>query len=252
MKGIAVALFALLALAAATIVLAPATVVDAQLAGSTSGNLRLGDAKGRLWHGSGTLTPANGAFALPVTWAVDASALVRGEVAIRLLSDETTPGQPSGTIRFNGGAWRIENLRTSIPASALVALAGPDPRVALGGTFRIDLVHAAAARSRFEGSGSLRWTAATVGLPLLPPLALGNVEVAMASRGSGLAGTVSNRGGDLRLTGELYLDPTQSSADLLLVPEPHASPTLVRVIGAIGRPEGDGARWRWQGPPILR
>jgi hypothetical protein len=251
MKGLAIACFAVLALAVAAVTLAPATLVDRHLSAATSGALRLRDTGGTVWRGHGSLTDAKGTFALPLAWAVDPLPLARGEIAVRLVERPDTE-QPGGDIRYRDGAWRIEGLHAAIPAAMLPALAQANARVALGGTIRVELPRLELAKSRYDGKGTLRWNRAALALPMLPPLALGDVEVAVSSRGNGIGGAVSNRGGDVGVTGDLVIDPSRTALDLLLTPAPQAPALLARVLAALGGADGSGTRLRWQGPPLAR
>jgi len=251
MKALALVLFALLALAIAAVALAPATLVDVRLADATSGRLRLQDAGGTVWRGRGALADARGTSAVPIAWSVDAPALLRGEIALHLVPEAAHPGSPTGLLRWRDGRWSIEGLQATVPAAMLPALAQDGPPVALGGAVRVDVPRLALSKSRYDGQATLRWSAATLALPLLPPLALGEVDVGLASRGEGLAGPVANRGGAVRVSGEFAFDPARASLDVSLAPGPDAPPLLARALAAVGRGASGAARWHWQGPPLL-
>src|SRR5215468_2038928 len=76
--GIAVAV-AIVALAAALIFEAPASLLDARLASISQGRVRIANAAGTLWRGSGDLVLSGGAHQ-GVAWQIDAWPLLRGEL----------------------------------------------------------------------------------------------------------------------------------------------------------------------------
>jgi len=252
MKALGLGLVALLALVVAAVALAPATLVDAQLAQATSGRLRLQDAAGTVWRGRGALADAQGTAALPIAWTVDALALLRGEVALDFVADAAHPVAPRGRIAWHPGRWTVEGLQAVVPAAMLPALAPAGSPVALGGTIRIDVPRLVLARERYDGQAALAWTGATLALPMLPALALGEVDVALSQRGEGIGGPLSSRDGPLQLTGDLAVDPARTALEVTLVPGPQAPPLLARALAALGRGAAQGAQWRWQGPPLLR
>jgi hypothetical protein len=77
--AIAVAI-AVVAFAAALLLEAPASLLDARLASISDGRVRIAHAAGTLWRGSGDLVLAAGGPQRPVAWRIEAWPLLRGEL----------------------------------------------------------------------------------------------------------------------------------------------------------------------------
>jgi general secretion pathway protein N len=251
MKGLAYALVALLALAAALFAFAPATLVDARLAAATSGALRLSDSEGSLWRGGGTLTDARGSVAVPLRWRLEPWPLLRREVSLHLTGDRAD-GAPVAGVTLRAAEWRVEGFLATLPAALLPALVQANAPATLGGEIRIDVPQLAVTSAVYAGNGTLRWRDATLSLGAMPPLPLGTIEIALAPRGNAIAGTVSNRGGAVRVSGEVSAGPAETMLDLALFPDAGAPPASAAALKAFGRPDGAGTRITWRGAPLLR
>src|SRR5215831_5470916 len=101
--GIAVAV-ALVALAAALIFEAPASLLDARLAAISQGRVRIANAEGTLWRGSGDLVLSASGVRRPVSWQIDRWPLLRGE--LRGSFTDPTGSQTIGG--FDAGGNRFE------------------------------------------------------------------------------------------------------------------------------------------------
>ena len=80
MKSAAVAIVGFALLLGAIAAFAPASLIDRRLAAVSSAKLRMADAAGTVWNGTGILTDATGSWRVHVGWSVSALALARGSV----------------------------------------------------------------------------------------------------------------------------------------------------------------------------
>ena len=86
---------ALLLLAIAVAATAPATLVDARVSALSGGRLRIADAAGTLWNGSGDLVVLPRGTRRAMAWHVDAWPLLVGELrgTLRTGGNEALPAE---------------------------------------------------------------------------------------------------------------------------------------------------------------
>jgi general secretion pathway protein N len=232
-----VPLFLLLVVVAA-IALAPASLVDAMLRSATTGRLRLADAAGTVWRGSGAVTDSNGAWQTPIQWRASPLAMLRGGVDVDLL--------PQGHIVANGGL-ELRDLRVALPAVALAGALPAVPAVDLGGELTLDAPSFRYDGRSGDGALALRWehARAVVNGALVD---LGSVTARVTPRGDGLAGVLGNEGGMLRVDGNVALSNEHIVADAVLTPAPGLPPAIAQALGALGPADASGAvRVSWRG-----
>ncbi len=248
MKTFAVIAAVVLLLMAAAVNFAPATLLDARLAAATQGQLRLTGAAGSLWNGRGVVTGESHAWTLPVSWKVDPSALVRGEMAVTL--HDGGSGEPRGKLSWRSGALALEGLALTLPAAALDGALTAANVMALGGEIAVDAPHFSWNSGRGDGAASVRWSGARIA-GNAGTLALGTVTVNFVPRDGGVVGRVENRGGDVRIDGEVTLDPAGSLGSVKLTPLPSTPPAIAHALGALagslGTSDASGAvRVQWR------
>ena len=93
-----------LLLAIALAISAPASLLDARLSAVSSGRLRIADAEGTLWNGSGELVLLPGGTRRALVWHIEAWPLLRGQVQ-GTITAEATPAQRAD---FAYGQQRVE------------------------------------------------------------------------------------------------------------------------------------------------
>ena len=83
----------------------------------------------------------------------------------------------------------------------------------------------------------------------MPPLDLGEVQSTVTARSDGIAGPVTNEGGDVALRGEWSI---REGAGLVLAlritPRRAGETELARALAAIATPDGGGYRVEWRMP----
>lgn len=251
MKALAYALIFVVALAAAAVAFAPASLVDARLSAATSGQLRLANARGTLWRGEATLTNAASTFALPLAWALEPIPLARGELVVQLVPTSGST-EPRGQVSLSQGRVQLKTLAATLPAALLPMLLPWRPPPALGGNLHLDVPAFDASASAWASDAVVRWTNASLTLGGTHPTALGELAIAFKSRGNELAGALTNSGGELALNGTVLIGPQRTSLDVALNPRPNAPPAIAQLLATLGRSDPQGTvRVSWQGASLV-
>jgi hypothetical protein len=245
MKTLAALAAVALLLIAAVAHFAPATLVAARLAAATQGQLRMADASGTVRSGRGVITSETSTWSLPVGWDIDRWSLAHGNMVVAL-SDPGGGDMPRGTLAWRNGALSLEGIAFSLPAAALGGALAASSLVAFGGQVTFDAPHFSWTGTDSEGFASARWTGARIA-GNAGTLALGTVTINLTPRDGGVAGRIENRGGDIRVDGELALGTAGNTASVTLSPLPSTPPATTRALSALGTPDATGAvRVQWR------
>ena len=185
----------------ALIATAPATFADAGLRHASDGSLRIAEARGTLWSGSGQIEirTADGqtGVARIFAWRVVPQSLLGGHVVCEIELEQANRRFPL-TLAMS----RIElaNADISLPASVLgmgVAKLAP---LGLTGEVQVHVASLSIARNALEGDATLQWRAAGSALTPLSPL--GDYELRLDGEGTTLNATLRTIEGPLRLEGK--------------------------------------------------
>jgi len=189
------------AFAAALIVLAPATLIDARLERASGGRLRLAQAQGSLWSGAGWLeirdARGRAGVAQRLAWRVLPGSLLRAR-----LEAELELGQGARPFPLTLSLSRIEIAHAGIrlPAAAL-GLGMPSlAPLRLSGEMLLDVPRLSLERGRMQGGATLRWRGA--GSELAPIAPLGDYEVRFKAAGPAVHAALRTLEGPLELEGE--------------------------------------------------
>ena len=228
------------AYALALIATAPATLVDAGLQRASHGRLRLAEAQGTLWAGSGQIEirDAGGrtGVAKALAWRVVPASLLRGHLVCEVGLDPSARRFPV-TLSLS----RIELANADINLPATVLGLGVPKLAPLGLTGEV-LIHVASlsiARDAMEGNATVQWRAA--GSTLTPVSPLGDYEVRLDGEGMTIHAFLRTIEGPLQLDGKGSWTQGDSPAFLAMarVPSQHQEQLapLLRLI-AVERGEG--------------
>jgi general secretion pathway protein N len=189
------------AYALALIAAAPATLVDAGLQRASEGRLRLAEAQGTLWSGSGQIeirnTGGRSGVARSLAWRVVPESLLRGHLVCEVELEQATKRFPV-TISLS----RIELANADINLPAAVLGLGVPKLAPLGLTGDV-LIHVASlsiARDAMEGNATLQWR--TAGSTLAPISPLGDYEVRLDGEGMTVHAYLRTIEGPLQLDGK--------------------------------------------------
>jgi hypothetical protein len=237
-------LLGVLVLAAAVIMLAPATLLDAPLAARTGERLRLTDARGLWWSGRGVVARANGAARIPIAWRVDLPALARGELVVRVSDADTAAAL--GTLKVSRGSIDVRDLHLDVPAALAGAFDSRLDAIALGGNVRLAAPGYAVRGASRTGEIDATWQRARV-VADKANVDLGTVTFDSAPVDGGTAGSIRNVGGDVAVAGTLSDRAGSLEAAVTLTPTPAAPQSVRRILPLLGAPDGaDGVRIAWR------
>lgn len=182
------------------LVLAPATLFDAGLRHSTDGRLRLAQAQGTLWSGSGVLelrsASGPGGIGKNLSWAWQPRALLHGRLDYAVRLDHATRPFP---VRISMHEIELSKVDFSLPASAIGLAA---PRIApLGpsGDMDVHITKFSRLRDGVTVSAVVTWKDASSALTSVAPL--GTYQLRLNGAGQSLNATLRTSKGPLQLDG---------------------------------------------------
>jgi len=217
---------------------APATWLDRRIGAATDGKIRLSDANGTVWRGSGALSDAQGIWRPPVAWRLAPWPLLRGAVDIEFASPIDSDA-PRGRLELKADGMDLRDLRLRVPALLLNSLAPIRVPVDPGGEFAVDAPAFRYAANRSEGAFDIRWERARLATDTAA-LDLGTVTAHVAPQGSGLAGKIANAGGDARIEGDVVFSGTGVSMRVDIAAGPGVPPEIARMLATLGSPDANG------------
>ncbi|HEV3240546.1 MAG TPA: type II secretion system protein N [Casimicrobiaceae bacterium] len=247
---LAVALGAVLLLAT-LVSFAPASLLDARVAEMSGGRMRLSNASGTIWNGSGELWLLPAGPHEPLRWRLDALPLLRGEVRVAI--DHGGEGAPAATLAYGRDHLELRDLDLALPIESLLPVAGPARIAGVGGTLRVHVDHLARTADTLDAQLTVQWPDASVPGPRPDTrIALGTVSVALNGRGAELGGPVQNSGGDVEITGQLAVAATGAAKlDATLRPRTttrERADMIAAALSSIGAGDGEGGyRVHWSG-----
>jgi hypothetical protein len=224
----------------------PATFIDRRLAAVSAAKLRLANATGTIWDGSGVLTDAGGNWRLPLGWSISKAAVARGvhEAVLRPVDSSTTP---QGVVEAIGDGFALRNVALELPASSLLSVSAARGLPAVGGTLALSSPAFAWSDGESKGTLNAQWRGArlVVGDAVAD---LGTVDLTVTPQGTGLGGRLTNSGGDVRIEGTVALASSALSVDATVAPAAGAPLSIARALTALGTPEPSGSvRIVWRG-----
>ncbi len=187
--------------AIALIVTAPATLVDAILHSASDGRLRLAEAQGALWSGSGQIeirdAGGRSGVAKSIAWHVLPASLLGGHLVCEVELDQAAKRFP---VTISLSRVELADADINLPA-AVLGLAVPKlAPLELTGEVLIHVANVAVARSGMRGNAMLQWRAA--GSALTPVAPLGDYEVRLDGEGMTVHAFLRTIEGPLRLDGK--------------------------------------------------
>ena len=230
------------------VLMAPAAWLDSVLAARTQQRLRLADAHGVWWNGSGEIATADGDARVPLAWHVTLAPLVRGELVVDLVPRGN--GAPSGRVRVRRDAIDVHDLRVRAPAGVVFALVPTAKTLAWGGEIALQSPEFAWHERTVSGTLDARWNGARVVAGMLA-LDLGTVTLSSAPNAAdpapALTAVVRNAGGDVAIDGTITDRDGAVDVALSLAPTAAAPAAIGQLLPLIGARDADGrAQFRWR------
>lgn len=192
--------FAFVAYALGLVALAPATLIDAGLRQASDGQLRLAEARGTLWSGTGQLelrdASRRSGIARSLAWRARAAQLLRGGLLYEITLDHAVKSFPATIYRS-----RIElaDADLNLPAAALSLAVAKLAPLELTGDLAVHVNRLALARGMVQGNATLQWRSAGSALSRVSPL--GDYEVRLEGDGAALRASLRTLQGPLQLDG---------------------------------------------------
>lgn len=185
----------------ALLVTAPATLLDVGLRLASDGKMRLVEAKGTLWSGSGLIEIHDqGRYtgvAKSMTWRLRKDAALRARFTYEVKFDLENPPFP---VTLFWSRIELKNADISLPAAALgIGLAKLGP-LGLTGDVNLHIDSLSLGRITTLGSATLQWLMA--GSALAPISPLGNYELRLNANGATVQASLHTLQGPLQLDGQ--------------------------------------------------
>lgn len=224
---------------------APAALVDGMLDRASGSRLRVAEAEGTLWSGSGQLEfRAEDGRALAsrhVAWQLRSRALAGLRLAYRVELDR---GPQPFPVTISWSRIELADVDLSLPAAALAAGLPKLAPLGLSGEVTMQVPQLSIQRDAVQGSASFQWRSASSALTPVSPL--GDYELHLQQDGSTVQARLRTLQGPLQLAGQgdwlagnrpVFLATAQMPAEL--------RPRLAPFLRLVAVERGDGS-FGWQ------
>lgn len=183
------------------IAIAPATLIDAGLRQASEGRLRLAEARGTVWSGTGQIEIRNAhrraGIAKHIAWRVLPAYLLRGKLLYEVTLDHAVKHFP---VTISLSRIEVAEADVNLPAAALgLGLPNLVP-LGLTGDVLLHVARLAFGRGAIQGNATLRWRAA--GSAFAPVSPLGDYELRLEGDGSAVRASLRTLQGPLQLDGQ--------------------------------------------------
>lgn len=189
------------AYAFALIATAPATLIDAGLQRASHGRLRLAEAHGTLWSGSGQIeirnTGGRTGVAKRLAWRVAPESLLRGHLICEV---ELDPSAKRFPVTISLSRIEIANAEISLPAAVLGLGVPKLAPLGLTGEVMLRVASLSIERRQMQGNATLQWRDAGSVLTQISPL--GDYELRLDGEGTTVHAYLRTLEGPLRLDGK--------------------------------------------------
>ncbi|MDQ2962590.1 MAG: type II secretion system protein N, partial [Pseudomonadota bacterium] len=237
--------------AIALLIFAPAALLDARMNALSDGRVRIANAAGTLWHGSGELLVLPAGARQTLFWRLEAWPLLRGDIRATIGLD--ADGSRSATVAYGGDRLEVRDLDVSLPAQSVLLAAHPKTPLAVGGNLALHIERFVQLPDVLDAQLAAEWREASVpGSPADTPIALGDVRIALNGRGAAINGPLRNSGGDIEIDGQVEI-AAAGTARLDATVRPRSSDReranrIALALAALGAPDGRGGyRVTWTG-----
>ena len=200
MKGRTLAAIGFAAYAIGVISTVPATLVDSGLRRVSDGKLRLVEAQGSVWSGSGRIEIRDPAgrrgIAEVVAWRMRLASLLSGHLVCEVAMN---PATGPFTVTLSPTRIEIAGADISLPAEALGLAVPRLALLGLSGELALHVARLSLGREQAQGQVTLQWRAAGSQLTLISPL--GDYELELDGEGERIHALLHTVQGPLQLDG---------------------------------------------------
>jgi general secretion pathway protein N len=191
----------LVAYALGLIATAPASLIDAGLQQATEGRLRLAEAQGTLWSGTGQIEMRDrmhrSGVAKSVTWRVRPAYLLRGQLRCEVGLDLAAKRFP---VTISLARIEVADADINLPAAALGLAIPKLAPLGLAGDVLLHVARVSLERSAIQGNATLQWRGA--GSAYTPVSPLGDYELRFEGDGAAVRASLRTLQGPLQLDGQ--------------------------------------------------
>ncbi len=201
MKRIPILAVGLVVYTLAIIITAPATLMDTALQHISQGKLRLVQAQGTLWSGTGQLeirdTSGRTGVAQSLVWRMQPTSLLRGHLVYLLNLAQST--QPV-TVTVSASQIEIADADINLPATVLGLAIPKLAPLGLSGDILLHVANLSVASDRMQGNTTLQWHDAGSTFTTVSPL--GDYELTLNGDGTTTHALLRTLQGPLKLDGK--------------------------------------------------
>jgi len=184
----------------ALIATAPATLLDARLHDASGGRLRLAEARGTLWSGSGQLEVRDergrAGLAKPLAWRFLPADLARARIGYQVALDPAARPFP---VAIFWSRIELSDADIELPAAALAHALPRLAALGLSGNLSVHVPRLSIGSGATRGSATVQWRGA--GSALSPVAPLGDYELRIAGEGPTIRASLQTLQGPLQLDG---------------------------------------------------
>ena len=231
-------LVAVLTVVATAAMRAPAVWVADWL--QSHGRLRLVDARGTIWSGSGMIGVSDGRQVLlipgRISWKIGLAAITTG----RVMAELAHPSLPAPiAVSLTARSITVKAGQSELPAALLVALGTPFNTIRPGGALGVRWSDLEIKDGALAGGLQIEWREAQSALSPVAPL--GSYRLQIAGAGDTARVQLDTLRGPLRLQGSGTVKGGRISFKGVASADPQMRPALIGLISVLGRRVGDEA-----------
>ena len=193
--------FGLAAYALGLIATAPATLIDARLDQASAGGLRLAEASGTLWSGTGQIeirdANRDSGIAKNMAWRIRPAYLLRGKLLYEVTLDHAPRHFP---VTISSTQIEVVNADINLPAAALGLGTPKLAPLGLTGDMLLHIARLAVGRNSIQGNATLQWRGAGSAFTRISPL--GDYELRLEGSGTAVKASLRTLQGPLQLDGQ--------------------------------------------------
>lgn len=180
---------------------APATLIDARLAQASAGGLRLAEARGTLWSGTGQIeirdANRSSGIAKSIAWRIRPAYLLRGKLFYEVALDHAVQRFP---VTISLSRIEVADADINLPAAALGLGAPKLAPLGLTGDMLLHIARLAFGRGSVQGNATLQWRDAGSAFTRISPL--GDYELRLEGDGAAVRASLRTLQGPLQLDGQ--------------------------------------------------
>ena len=180
---------------------APATLIDARMDQASKGGLRLAEASGTLWSGTGQIeirdANRDSGIAKRIAWRIRPAYLLRGKLVYEVALDHALQHFP---VTISLAQIEVADADINLPAAALGLGVPKLAALGLTGDMLLHIARLSFGRDSVQGNATLQWRGAGSAFTRISPL--GDYELRLEGDGAAVQASLRTLQGPLQLDGQ--------------------------------------------------